>query len=58
MGNAKVLNVDGKKTSIINPVFIEEIRKIILFDYVNINELIKKMDEIINEAPALAAPAA
>ncbi len=52
------VKVGGEKTSIINPAFIEEIRKIILFNYININENIKNMNAIIREEPVPAAAGA
>ncbi len=52
------VKVNGVKTSIINSLFTDEIKKIIINNYVNINEVVKKMNEIINKTPEIAAPAA
>ena len=55
------VKVEGKKTSLINPAFIDEIRKIIFFNYVNINEAVRKMKSIMDKTPTIrtsSAPAA
>ncbi len=52
------VDVDGKKASLINEDFVEELRKIILFSYVNINESIRNLNAIIRQEPSIAAPAA